>query len=273
MKKHNKKKRLSVGLQLLLFAFFAGSFQVVAQEVRDVAFVSNHDATQQHYVEIIPNAFNGNDSVSIIIGLHGHGSDRWQFATDNRPECLAFRQFASAHQMIAVTPDYRAKTSWMGLDAEKDLLQIIEELKSKYLVRRVYLVGGSMGGTSALTFSALHPHLIDGVTAMNAHANHLEYTGFQDAIADSFGGSKEEIPAEYKKRSAEYWPEKLTMPISFTVGVTDTIVPPTSIYRLVNLLGKLNKQVLLITDGIAGHNTNFDVAYAAMQFMIKENRK
>lgn len=75
-----------------------------------------------------------------------------------------------------------------------------------------------MGGSAALTFAALHPELVAGVASMNGTANHLEYDQFQEAIAASFGGPKSRLAGEYKARSAEYWPERLTMPIGFTTG-------------------------------------------------------
>ena len=47
------------------------------------------------------------------------------------------------------------------------LVQIIAETRRLYAVGRVIVSGGSMGGTSALAFAALHPELVDGVVAMN----------------------------------------------------------------------------------------------------------
>lgn len=235
--------------------------------LKDISFISTWDNTKQHYIEILPKNFVNNQLLNLIIGLHGHEADRWQFATDKRPECTAFREFASQHRMIAISPDYRAKTSWMCEAAEKDVLQIINELKATYHVGRIFLVGGSMGGTSALTFAALHPELVDGVVAMNGHANHLEFDHFQDAIAESFGGGKKDIPTEYKKRSAEYWPEKLSMPIAFTVGMADTIVPPNSVIRLSNILKVLGKSSFLIIDEKGAHETSFADAMRAMEFM------
>jgi len=213
---------------------------------RDVSLRAEADGTEQFYMEMLPAGFDPHREYDTIIGLHGHGADRKQFASDPRPECAAFRAFAASHGMIAVTPDYRAPTSWMGPKAEADLVQLVGALKSRYRVRRLFLVGGSMGGASALTFAVLHPDLVDGVTAMNGHANHLEFAGFQDAIAESFGGSKDTIPEEYRKRSAEYWPEVLTMPIAFTVG-SDVINRPQG-----------------------GHATNVDDAMAAMAFMLAQ---
>ncbi len=75
-----------------------------------------------------------------------------------------------------------------------------------------------------------------GVAAMNGMANHLEYQGFPEAIAESFGGPKTAIPEEYKKRSAEYWPERLTMPVGLSTGGRDDVVPPESVRRLADVL-------------------------------------
>ena len=68
--------------------------------------------------------------------------------------------------MIYVSPDYRAKTSWMGPKAEADVVQIIRDLKKRHRIGRVFITGGSMGGTAALTFAALHPDLVAGVASL-----------------------------------------------------------------------------------------------------------
>lgn len=107
--------------------------------------------------------------------------------------------------MIFVSPDYRAKTSWMGPAAEADLLQIQDELNRRYRIRDVVICGGSMGGTAALTFTALHPNGVDAVVALNGTANLLEYPNFTEAIAESFGVTKTDKPDVYRERSAEFF--------------------------------------------------------------------
>jgi pimeloyl-ACP methyl ester carboxylesterase len=232
----------------------------------DVAFVAACDGTEQRYVLIEPPA----PAVDALVALHGHGSDRWQFATADRDEARAARDFARARGMLFVSPDYRAKTSWMGPKAEADLVQIIAELKAARGVRRVFLCGGSMGGTSALTFAALHPELIDGVVAMNGTANHLEYEKFQDAIAESFGGPKSSIPGEYRRRSAEYHPERFTMPVGLTTGGRDDVVPPHSVLRLADVLKKIGRPPLLIHREEGGHDTNYADAKAILEYVVDE---
>jgi len=231
-------------------------------------FTAKCDGSEQRYVLMLPGALQADRPRDVLIALHGHGSDRWQFVRNPRDECRAAREVAAKHGMIYVSPDYRARTSWMGPKAEADLVQIIGDLKRKYRVARVFVCGGSMGGTSALAFGALHPELVDGIAAMNGTANLLEYAGFQEAISESFGGTKKDIPQEYKKRSAEYWPERLTMPVAMTTGGNDKTVPPESCHRLAGVLRLLDRDVLLIHREKGGHATNFEDGKAAIEFVI-----
>ncbi len=235
----------------------------------DVPFKANVDQSEQRYVVLLPTDYKPGEPRDLLIALHGHGSDRWQFATNERGECKGARDAAAAHGLIFVSPDYRAKTSWMGPAAEADLVQIIKMLKSAYRINRVVLCGGSMGATSALSFTALHPRLVDGVVALNGTANHLEYENFQDAIGESFGGAKQEVPEEYYKRSAEYWPLQFTMPVALSTSGQDTAVPPGSVMRLAEILKKLNPAVLHIHRPEAGHETSYDDTVEAMNFVIE----
>lgn len=235
----------------------------------DVTFVANCDGTEQRYVVVRPAEERPGRPCDVLLALHGHGSDRWQFVRDPRDECRAARDVAARHGMLFVSPDYRARTSWMGPQAEADVVQIIAELKQKYRVARVFVCGGSMGGTGALTFAALHPELVDGVAAMNGTANLVEYANFQEAMAASFGGTKVEVPDEYKKRSAEFWAERFTMPVGLTTGGQDRLVPPDSVQRLAAALQRLGRNVLLIHRASGGHATNYADAQAILEFMIE----
>jgi pimeloyl-ACP methyl ester carboxylesterase len=257
------------------FAFIAILLGIVvpiaslqAAEPIDVAFTANIDGTEQRYVILEPGGFDPSRSVSLLVALHGHGSDRWQFVRDARPECLAARSAAAKFGSVYVSPDYRAKTSWMGPAAEADMVQILRELKKRYRVEKVVVCGGSMGGTAALTFAALHPELVDGVVSMNGTANFVEYDQFLDAIAASFGGSKQEKPEEYRKRSAELHSDRLTMPIAVTTGGRDKLVPPDSVLRLAETLKKRGRPVLSIHRPEGGHDTNLADATSAFDFVL-----
>jgi pimeloyl-ACP methyl ester carboxylesterase len=244
--------------------------RAAAAEIQDVTFTARGDGTEQRYVLIIPDGFDTAAPVSLLFALHGHGADRWQFVKDQRDECRAAREAAAARRMVFVSPDYRAKTSWMGPAAEADMLQIIDDLRRRFKVEKVVLCGGSMGGTAALTFATLHPDRIDGVVSMNGTANLVEFDRFQEAIAASYGGSKTEKAAEYRKRSAELNADTLTMPIAITVGGQDTVVPPESVLRLASVLQKQNRRVRLIYRPEGSHATNLADATAAFEFVLEQ---
>ncbi len=261
--------KIPKSIPILTLVFFA-AFADAAIAAEDITFVASVDQTEQRYVQLLPPDFHTNEPTDVLIALHGHGSDRWQFIRQNRDECRAVRDVARKHGMVLISPDYRAKTSWMGPKAEADLVQIIGELKRNFSGRRVFLCGASMGGASCLTFAALHPELLDGVASMNGTANHLDYENFQAAIAQSFGGSKTEIPDEYKKRSAEFRPERFTMPVAFTVGGRDRSVPPDSVLRLATKLKTTNKNTLLIHRENGGHSTTYADAVRILEFVTQK---
>lgn len=234
----------------------------------DISFTAACDGTTQRYVRMLPNSFDQEAEHHLLIALHGHGSDRWQFADGKSPTGVGARNAAAERGMILILPDYRAKTSWMGPKAEADLCQIIAELKKQYRVGKVILCGGSMGGSSSLTFTAIHPELIDGVAAMNGTANHLEYNNFQDAIIASYGGTKQAIPEEYKRRSAEYWPERFTVPVGITASGKDTSVPPESVLRLASVLEKMERPVLAIYREDMGHTSKPEDVRRVLDFVL-----
>ena len=239
-------------------------------EPQDIVFKARVDGTEQRYVLMLPAGFDPQKSHPLLVALHGHDSDRWQFAKEPRDECQASRDFAALHDFIYVSPDYRAKTSWMGPKAEADMLQILDELGARFRLDQVIVCGGSMGGTSALIFAALHPDKVQGVVALNATADLVEFKGFSDAIAASYGGTRKELPDEYRKRSAGLWPERFTMPVAFTAGGKDVVVPPESVLKLAKKLKHQKQRVLMLHRPDVGHMTNHADTLAALEFVFGE---
>jgi len=85
-------------------------------------------------------------------------------------------------------------------------------------------------------------------------------------VAAAFGGTKAEIPDEYKRRGAEYWPERLTMPVGITASGQDESVPPRSVPRLADTLEELGRPVKLIYREQRGHDSNYADTRAAIEF-------
>lgn len=252
------------GFSLLLLTALNGS------EPKEIVFTAEHDGSEQRYVELLPSGYDPARVHDVVLAFHGHGSDRWQFIKDERGECRGVRDAAAKYGLILVSPDYRAKTSWMGPAAEADVVQIIAELKKRHHLGRVFLAGGSMGGTAVLTFTVLHPELVAGVCSLNGTANLVEYEKFQEARTASFGGTKAEVPEEYRKRSAEFFPDKFTMPVAFTTGGKDESVPPQSVLRLAEALKQAKRRVLSLHREEGGHSTSYEDTVTAMEFMLRE---
>ena len=269
--KHNLAPALGAAT-VALWATVLTAAEPAWREPVDVSFRARCDGSPQRYVILVPRQFDATQPVDLMVALHGHGSDRWQFIRQERGECRGVRDAAARYGMLLVSPDYRAKTSWMGPAAEADMLQILDDIQAQYTVRHTFLCGGSMGGSSALTFAVMHPDRVDGVVALNGLANHVEYTNFQSAISESFGGSKAQVPDQYRLRSAELRSERLTMPMSATVGGRDQSVPPDSVRRLFAALRERGRPVLLIDRPDGLHVTSYADTSAAAQFVVEQVR-
>jgi hypothetical protein len=105
------------------------------QPGQEVEFKAKLDGSIQKYIIRLPKDFKLDKEHDLMIGLHGHGSDRHQYAQDERGECKGARDVAGRHKMIFVSPDYREKTSWMGPAAEEDMVQLIGDIKQQYKIR------------------------------------------------------------------------------------------------------------------------------------------
>ncbi len=262
----------SLGPVILLALLVLRSAAPRSHAQEDITFTAQLDGSTQRYVELLPPNHRADTPADLVIALHGHGSDRWQFIQDSRGECKGVRDTAAKHGAIVVSPDYRAKTSWMGPAAEADVVQIIHEVRARRKIKRTIVAGGSMGGTSAIIFAALHPELVDGVCSLNGTANMVSYARFTDAISASYGGSVQSARPEYEKRSPELHPERLKMPCAFTTGGKDSVVPPDSTQRLVTALKSLDAKVFHIHRPEGGHATDLADTSAAMEFVFTPDK-
>ncbi len=234
-----------------------------------VNFQSNADGTTQRYVELLPKDYKPGETLNLMVALHGSGGDGWEYFQHPAAACRATRDVAAKRRLILVGPDYRGAPSWMGPKADEDVAQIIRELKSRYKIGKVIVVGGSMGGAAALTFTALHPDLVDGVVSQCGLANLAEPCMHRVTIARSFGGTPAEKPEEYKRRSAEFAADKFTMPVAIWTGGKDNSVPPASAIRFAAVLkAKHPDRVLHIHRANSGHSPDYEDTLAAYEFVL-----
>jgi len=125
-------------------------------------YVSEIDDSLQHYSVDIPEAWKPGVKMPLVIGLHGYGFGRFH----GHPA-------PSFTDKIGVACYGRGNGDYK-LWCERDILYVIEAMKADYGIDpdRVYVTGGSMGGTGSFHMSSLFPDLFAAIGPSAANANH-----------------------------------------------------------------------------------------------------
>ncbi len=200
--------------------------------VNEVIFASPFDGLKQSYLIKNPQSsiYHG-----IAICLHGATNHQCQGMDRNifNGTFGHIQDYFEKNNYVYVCPEYRGD-SWMNNAAEVDMLYLINRLKSEFKTNNVILMGGSMGGTSALIFSTRYPDIVSGVFAMCpatdmeklyyqwifSNQKHLAY-----GIEDAYGGDPEHKKIEYLKRSSIRHIGKLkNKPVAIIHGNSDNLI-------------------------------------------------
>ena len=127
-------------------------------------------------------------------------------------------------------------TSYMSPAATEDLTGLLAYARAELGCRRIVLLGGSGGASSAVAYAVVHPETIDGVIAMGMcdllarldfarKGPILVLQELAKTIFDAYGGAPEENPAPYQERSVLAHADRLTMPVLLTMGEADPLIP------------------------------------------------
>jgi len=123
------------------------------------AYLSKVDNTLQPYRVYVPTTYDSSKSYPLVIALHGMGGDENSyFEAYNKGE---FRVLAEDHGYIVACPKGRKPASMYIGDAERDVMDVIEEMKRAYRIDpdRIYLTGHSMGGFGTWSIAMNHPEV------------------------------------------------------------------------------------------------------------------
>ena len=223
------------------------------------------------------------DSRTWAVYLHGHGATGHQlFARpDVRDGVLAA---ARKQGWGAMGPNLRGN-AWMSPAAAEDLHSLIGLLRSKYKADRIILVGGSMGGTSVLSYAVLHPEDAAAVIALcpatDIGAFHTwcrdrkakadappVLQELADAIEQSYGGPPAKLADVYAKHSAlRRAHDRLTMPVFVSHGTADALIPVEQCQQLAKVMhDRPQFQYHELKDG--GHDAPIRDMDAAMKFIL-----
>jgi pimeloyl-ACP methyl ester carboxylesterase len=171
-----------------------------------------------------------------FVVIHGHGSHEDQLYTraDIRQAWLGPLRDSGAG---ILTPNLR-DNAWMSPAAVHDLHDLLAAVRETYGARHFLFFSGSMGGSSNLYYALQHPDDVSALAALGAAPEPAGYVRWcrtfaegsiqrqiGQAIETAYGGPPEDNPIPYDERDAGARAGRLTMPVFFSHGEKDVLMP------------------------------------------------
>lgn len=167
-----------------------------------------------------------------LVFLHGHGMDQAQLT-----ERTSLAQAAANEGWIAAAGAFGGRAAWGNDEALRDVGTLVQQLVAGYGAdpARIYLVGFSMGGGTALLAASNPlglPYQVAAVVSSQGFTDLKAMTtqaasggGFARSIADAYGGRPSE--AQFAAHSPQALAAKLMgVPVYLEHGENDKSVPP-----------------------------------------------
>lgn len=169
--------RIDFGEQLkdatsMLDALSSGSHPFAARRGEfKKAYRSKADNTLQPYQMFVPAAYDKSKPFPLVIALHGMGGDENSYFLAYGQG--AFKLEAEKHGYIVACPKGRKPASMYAGDAEKDVMDVIAEVRRDYNIDpdRIYLTGHSMGGYGTWSVAMNHPDVFAALAPISGGAN------------------------------------------------------------------------------------------------------
>jgi len=182
------------------------------------AYVSEVDGTIQPYSLTIPKIYDPAMPWPLIVTLHGHG---WFRPFQGHPAPANVGAFCLA-------PTGRGATDYREL-GEQDVLRCIAEVKRDFHIDddRVYVRGGSMGGTGAWHLGTHYADQFAGILPVCGNADNQAWTkrwGWNREFPGRFDGLRHWIQEGHTSRASAM--NLLNLPAYAIHGSGDVIVPP-----------------------------------------------
>jgi len=218
----------------------------ISQTTHEETFISPYDKTRQTYLIAEFGAGACHPAPLLILFLHGALSHQQQGMTSEIYQNAFGRmaEWMSKRDVIYICPEYRGN-SWMGPAAEGDVREIFRLAQERYRPGKTLLIGGSMGGTSALIFASRHPGIIDGILAFCPASDvTVMASRFPEHFNESYGGPPDQLIGVYHERSVRYHVSSLAhYRLALIHGSADTIIPVEHSRELVAALRASNATV------------------------------
>jgi pimeloyl-ACP methyl ester carboxylesterase len=212
----------------------------------------------EDFAIIRPPPENTGDATWVVV-LHGHGSTATQlFIREDLKTDWLPKLIAGGHGILC--PNLRGN-AWMGEEAVEDLHALLAEIREQYGDQRFILAGGSMGGTSCLIYSVIHPEDVAGVVALCPCTDlpgffrflRTRQDGILKEIGKAIGTSYREDVSLMEAHSCIGHAARLTMPVFLAHGISDPIIPVAQSRQLAALM-KDRKTNFMYVEIEGGHD-------------------
>lgn len=174
-------------------------------------FVSSFDGQQGLYALSPPTMPGKAEDATMVVYFHGMGSTYMEPYLVPKDKSIAQLCRDYSRQGAFLSVDYRGKASWLNQAALADVDQNVQAALMRFPARKIILVGTSMGGCSALSYSYLAaPDIkerIVGVLACEGAGDLIALYKQTDSdlvrkgLIEAFGGLPEIMGKEYTHRS------------------------------------------------------------------------
>lgn len=218
-----KKRQLLEDYYLLLLRAAHQSRQGVAAIAEEKgsrlrAYISPIDHSIQTYSVSIPSVYDPAVAWPLIVSMHGHG---WFRPFQGHPA-------PSYSGAFCLSPQGRGATDYKDL-GEDDVLSAIEEIKRDYNIDpdRVYLTGGSMGGTGTLHLGVHYADQFAGIFPIVGNADNLAWSlrwSWNRPFPGRFHSLRHWLQEGHTARA--FAQNLFNLPTYILSGSGDTIVPP-----------------------------------------------
>lgn len=181
-----------------------------------------------------PKAREAGGKVPMLVALHS-----WSYGYENKNPASWAANECGRRGWAMLYPHFRGPNKTpQGCGSDLAVQDIVDQIKWALANRpidpdRVYILGGSGGGHMALLMAGRHPELFAGAYAAcpitdiarwRDESDKKLYPGYARMIESACGGTPEEKPQEYARRSPLTWikgAREAGLPVSIITGIRD----------------------------------------------------
>ncbi len=201
-------------------------------------FYSQLDGNPDVFGLLPPAAATSMSNVTLVVYLHGMGSSYIEPFVSPADKSVASAITALDPNVVVISPSYRGTASWGSDAAMLDITQNIREVMQEFPIKRIVLMGTSMGGCTVLSYAAEAPKDIRdklvGIVSVESAGDlaslykETKVAQVQDAMVQAFKGTPEQNPQAYAFKSVLSNLDKFPTNVHVAIisAKQDNIVPP-----------------------------------------------